>query len=85
MKENGGFTMKKFVKVTLILVILVAGLAFGLSSNNDSQHNYSLDFENSGQTEWYEIVEVKANKDDLGKTLGFKNSGLPETIEFRRF
>ncbi|BCR35863.1 hypothetical protein [Mariniplasma anaerobium] len=73
--------MKKLVKVTLIIVVLVMGLAFGLSMSNNSQKDISLDFENSGQPEWYEVVELRASKRNFDSVQGFKNSGLPETIE----
>ncbi|MCD4826267.1 MAG: hypothetical protein K8Q99_00640 [Acholeplasmataceae bacterium] len=75
--------MKKLVKVALVIVVLVMGLAFGLSVNSSSQRDISLDFENSGQPEWYEIVEIKGSKKGFGNVQGFKNSGLPETIEVK--
>jgi hypothetical protein len=85
MKENGGFTMKKFVKVTLIIVVLVMGLAFGLSMNDASQDDITLGFSNSGQPEWSDVVEIKARKFNPKEIAGFKNSGLPETIELSNF
>lgn len=75
--------MKKLVKVTLVIVVLVMGLAFGLSVNSNSQKDISLDFENSGTPEWYEVVELRAPKKAFSRVKGFSNSGLPETIEVR--
>lgn len=73
--------MKKLVKITLIIVVLVMGLTFGLSMSNDTQKDISLDFNNSGQPEWSDVVELKINKRQYESFFGFKNSGLPETIE----
>jgi hypothetical protein len=75
--------MKKLVKVTLIIVVMVMGLTFGLSMSKDSQKDISLDFANSGQPEWSEVVEVSAKRNNIKSILGFKNSGLPETIEIQ--
>lgn len=76
--------MKKIVKVTLIIAILAMGLTFGLFVAKDSQKTISLDFHNSGTPEWFELVEVKGNENNFERTLGFRNSSLPETIEFNR-
>lgn len=77
--------MKKLVKVTLIIVVLVMGLTFGLSVNNESQKDISLGFSNSGQPEWSDVVEIKARKYNVKEIAGFKNSGLPETIELSTY
>ncbi len=45
----------------------------------------SLDFANSGSFEWSEEVEVRGFNNKFRRNNDFKNSGLPETIEFDRF
>ncbi len=75
--------MKKIVKVTLVIMVLVMGLTFGLSLNKGSQKDITLDFENSGTPEWFELVEIKAGRKNYNRFNGFKNSGLPETIEIK--
>jgi ABC-type glycerol-3-phosphate transport system substrate-binding protein len=72
--------MKKLVKVALFVVVMVMGLAFSLYLDKDSQGNITLDYENSGQPEWFELVEVKDSIKDL-ITLDYENSGQPEWFE----
>jgi hypothetical protein len=47
--------------------------------------NISLDFENSGSFEWSEEVGIRGFINKFRRNNDFKNSGLPETIEFSRF
>lgn len=47
--------------------------------------NVSLGFENSGSFEWSEEVGIRGFINRFRRNNDFKNSGLPETIEFRRF
>ena len=101
--------MKRNLKVVLVIAVLVMSLAVVLLANKgtvrdltldfknsgqfewyelveienaDDSNEYSLGFKNSGQFEWYELVEIKATR-TLRRTNGFKNSGLPETIELK--
>jgi hypothetical protein len=102
--------MKKLVKVVLFVVVMVMVVAYSFVINRGSDSNITLDFENSGSPEWFELVEGKTFQDfvtmdfensgspewfELVEGRGFrkgfnrfndfKNSGLPETIEFSRF
>jgi hypothetical protein len=45
----------------------------------------SLDFANSGSFEWSEEVEIRGFINKFRRSNDFKNSGLPETIEFIKF
>ncbi len=80
--------MKKVVKnVGLLVLGLVASFALLVSSNA-----VVLDFDNSGNPYWLadseELGDIPAGhftfKFKTSKSNGFKNSGLPETIEIER-
>ncbi|MFA5470661.1 MAG: hypothetical protein WC219_01255 [Acholeplasmataceae bacterium] len=63
----------------------IVELDFENSGTPEWSEIVELDFENSGTPEWSEIVELRGFRKGFNRFNDFKNSGLPETIEFSRF
>lgn len=84
--------MKKLVKLVLVALVMVSMVGLFSGMNNK---DLSLDFENSGSISWFdeddyilsadasEVENMSMNRLKMKqfKISGFKNSGLPETIE----
>ncbi len=71
--------MKKLVKVVLLAVVMVMLFTYTFVLNEGTGKNITLDFENSGSPEWFELVEGKNILEDI--SLDFENSGSPEWFE----
>lgn len=81
--------MKKLVKLVLVALVVVSMVGLFSGVNNK---DLSLDFENSGSITWFDEDDyiLSADVENLSvsnlrikqtEIAGFKNSGLPETIE----
>ena len=88
--------MKKLIKNLVLVLMVVTMVSFGLLSMSEKDVNITMDFHNSGQPEWSDEIFIDADHHDyemvskrfniqLKRNFDFKNSGLPETIEFTTF